>query len=213
MDTNKPSSTSSGTGWIAQIGSILLLALIWAGVFTHQTLPLVSPHPLLQSLGVLAVVQAILILQPTTTPDAKRLGQRAHATLHLLSFLLFLSGITVIETNKHVNHMDHLHSVHGYLGVISGTLMLAQYVFGFCMWALPGLFGGEAQAKALWKYHRYGGYALLVMLLATVGSAMHTPYNVNVLGIKQWAVWLAVVLILIGVFPRIQLRKLGFHRA
>lgn len=67
-----------GTGKLAQAGAILLLAIIWASVFSNPTLPLVSPHPLLQSLGVYTVLQAILILQPTNTPHTKFLGQRAH---------------------------------------------------------------------------------------------------------------------------------------
>lgn len=67
-----------GTGWIAQVGALLLLAVIWTSVLKHQTHALVTPHPLLQSLGVFTVLQAILILQPTTTPAAKLLGQRDH---------------------------------------------------------------------------------------------------------------------------------------
>jgi hypothetical protein len=67
-----------GTGWIAQVGAVFLVGVIWSSVLTHQTHALVSPHPLLQSLGVYTVLQAILILQPTTTPAAKFLGQRAH---------------------------------------------------------------------------------------------------------------------------------------
>lgn len=70
-----------GTGWIAQVGALFLVGVIWSSVLTHQTHSLVSPHPLLQSLGVYTVIQAILILQPTTTPSAKLLGQRVHAFL------------------------------------------------------------------------------------------------------------------------------------
>ncbi|KAK3315005.1 eukaryotic cytochrome b561-domain-containing protein [Apodospora peruviana] len=201
-----------GTGWVAQAGAVLLLADVWSGVFMHKTLPLVSPHPLLQALGAFTLVEAILILQPTTSPETKRLGQRAHASLQLLSFVLFLTGITIIETNKHVNHGEHFHSLHGHLGVITGVLLLGQYLFGFLVWAVPAAFGGEEKAKAMWKYHRYGGYLLLMLVLATIVSAVETDYNKGVLDIKMWTVGLAVVLIVIGVFPRIQLSKLGIQR-
>jgi len=109
--------------------------------------------------------------------------------------------------------MDHFHSLHGYLGAITGILLVGQYTFGFLMWAVPGVFGGVDKAKATWKYHRYGGYLLLVLVLATVLSAMDTDYNKGVLGIRLWVVGIAVVLIVVGVFPRIQLYKLGIHRS
>jgi hypothetical protein len=203
---------SLGTGWIAQVGAVLLLAIVWAQVFLHSLLPLFSPHPLLQSLGVFTVVQAILILQPTWTPETKIVGARAHASLQLLSFLLFAAGITMIETNKFTYHLEHFHSVHGYLGVITGCLLLLQYLFGLLMWAVPGPLGGVDKARALWKYHRWSGYFVFVLLLATVISATRTPYNIDVLDIKLWSVCVAAGLIVIGVFPRISLMKIGVRR-
>ncbi|KAJ4416829.1 hypothetical protein N0V85_002111 [Neurospora sp. IMI 360204] len=202
-----------GTAWLSQVGAVLLLLTTWSAVFLHKLGALISPHPLLQSLGTFLLIQAILILQPTSTPDAKRLGQRIHASLHLLSFLSFVSGITIIETNKHVNHLAHLHSLHAYLGVITATLLLAQYVFGICIWAVPAVFGGEEKAKSLWKYHRCAGYVLLVLVLATVGAAADTDYSKGVLKIKGWTFGLGIALVVLGVFPRVQLRKLGINTA
>ncbi|CCC07494.1 hypothetical protein SMACR_02496 [Sordaria macrospora] len=202
-----------GTAWLSQLGALLLLVTTWSAVFLHKLGALISPHPLLQSLGAFLLIQAILILQPTSTPADKRTGQRIHASLHLLSFLSFVSGIAVIETNKHANHNAHLHSLHGYLGVITGTLLLAQYAFGICMWLVPGVLGGEDKAKALWKYHRYGGYLLLVLVLVTIGAAADTDYSKGVLKIKGWTFGLGITLVVVGVFPRVQLRKLGIDRS
>ncbi|KAK4142998.1 eukaryotic cytochrome b561-domain-containing protein [Dichotomopilus funicola] len=199
-----------GTGWLAQTGGILLLAIIWASVFTNPTLPLVSPHPLLQSLGVYTVLQAILILQPTTTPRTKQAGQRAHVFLHLLSFLLFLTGTTIIELNKHVNHLAHFHSPHAYLGSLSVLFLALQYLFGLATWLTPlsrFIFRTEARAKSLWRYHRASGYVALVLLLATVATAVETDYVRGVLGIRLWAVLVAEGLIVVGVVPRVHLRK------
>ncbi|AEO71407.1 uncharacterized protein THITE_2123726 [Thermothielavioides terrestris NRRL 8126] len=200
-----------GTAWLAQVGAILLLAILWSAVFTHPTLPLVSPHPLLQSLGVFTVLQAILILQPTHTPASKLAGQRAHALLHLLSFSLFAAGTTIIETNKQVHGLPHFHSPHAYLGTAAAALLLAQYAFGLTIWAAPRLYGGEARARALWKYHRAVGYAALVLLLATVAAAVETDYVRAELRLRLWAVLLAEGLIVVGVFPRVHLRKLGLR--
>lgn len=200
-----------GTGWIAQAGAILLVGVIWSSVLTHQTHALVSPHPLLQSLGVYTVLQAILILQPTTTPSTKFLGQRAHFFMHLLSLSLFIAGTTIIQVNKQRNKLPHLHSAHAYLGIGTLLFLLAQYAFGFTMWATPAVWGGEEAAKALWKYHRWTGYAALLLLLATVAAAVETDYNKSVMKVPMWGVVLGEVLIVVGVFPRVHLRKLGLR--
>lgn len=203
----------SGTGWLAQGGAVLLVALVWSSVFSNPPfIPLFSPHPLLQSAGVLAVTEAILILQPTWTASEKVVGARYHAALNLLSFALFTAGIVIIEANKFKQGPgSHFHSVHGYLGVVTGVVLLLQYAVGFLMWGVPGVFGGVEKAKAVWKYHRMNGYLLLLLILATVISAVYTDFNVNVLDIKLWALCVAIALIVLGVYPRLHPRKLGFE--
>ncbi|KAB5585815.1 eukaryotic cytochrome b561-domain-containing protein [Coniochaeta sp. 2T2.1] len=203
-----------GTGWIALAGGLLLVAVIWAGVFLHPLLPLVSPHPLLQSAGLLTSTLAILVLQPTWSPDTKRKGQYAHAALNLLSFLIYVSGVSVILVNKHrsTDPHPHFHSAHGYMGVISAVLLVGQYAVGTAMWAVPGVFGGEERARKVWKYHRMSGYVIYLLLLGTVVAATYTPYNENVLDIKTWSVVAAGVLIVVGVYPRVSLTKLGIRK-
>ncbi|ROW04246.1 hypothetical protein VSDG_01094 [Cytospora chrysosperma] len=204
----------TGTGWLAQAGAILLVALVWSATFQEgrPLIPLFSPHPLLQSAGVLALAEAILVLQPTSRPADKAAGARAHAALNLLSFVLFAAGALVIEANKvRQGPGSHFHSVHGYLGVAASLVLLVQYLFGFLMWGVPGVFGGLDKAKALWKYHRMSGYLLYLLILATVISAVYTDFNVNVLSIRLWTVCVAVALIVIGVYPRLHPRKLGFN--
>lgn len=188
---------------------MFLTILIWASVFT-KPLILFSGHPLAQSLAILTLTESILFLQPTHTAEQKRIGQWAHASLNLLALLLLVAGITIIEYNKIANNGPHFHSVHAYLGVITSIILSIQYLVGFTMWATPSLYGGEQKAKSIWKYHRYSGYVILVLLLATVCSATQTDYNNNVLKIKLWATLLLSILVLVGVFPRIQKQKLGF---
>lgn len=106
---------------------------------------------------------------------------------------------------------SHFHSVHGYLGVLTSVVLLVQYIFGFLMWGVPGVFGGIDNAKALWKYHRISGYLLFLLILATVISAVWTDFNVNVLNIRAWAVVVSIALIVLGVYPRLHPRKLGFN--
>lgn len=116
----------------------------------------------------------------------------------------------IIEANKIKQGPDsHFHSVHGYLGVATSFVLLAQYLVGFLMWAVPSAFGGEVRAKAVWKYHRASGYLLFALIIATVVSAVFTGFNVNVLDIKLWAVVVSVALLVAGVYPRLHPRKFG----
>lgn len=202
----------TGTGILAQLGVGLLFVLIWASVFT-KPLILFSAHPLAQSLAILTLVQSILSLQPTHTPEQKRVAQRVHASLNLFAFLALVTGVTIIEYNKQASHGQHFHSAHGYLGVISAIVILLQYFVGFTMWATPQLYGGERGAKTIWKYHRYSGYLILMLLLVTVCYATGTDYNKNVLKIKPWATIILSLLIFVGVFPRIQKQKLGIGQS
>ncbi|KAK6955601.1 hypothetical protein Daesc_003243 [Daldinia eschscholtzii] len=199
-----------GTGVLAEAGGILLVASVWASVFLNGPLILFSVHPLAQSLGLLVLIQSILVLQPTHTGSQKQVGQKIHAGLNFLGIVTFAVGVISIEVNKFKNNGVHFHSVHGYLGVIASFWLLAQYLVGFTMFATPKLYGGEAKAKSIWKYHRSSGYVLLLFLAATVISATQTDYNLNVLGLKLWATIVISVLLVIGVFPRIRKQKLGF---
>jgi cytochrome b-561 len=202
-------SRLSGTGVIAQLGIILFFIMFWAAVFT-KPLILFSGHPLAQSTGILILVQSVLSLQPTHSAEQKRVGQLVHASLNLFAFLVFVAGVTIIEYNKVASNQPHFHSVHGYLGVITSIILLLQYLVGFTMWATPRLYGGVANAKAVWKYHRYSGYFVLLLLLATACSATQTSYNQYVLKVKLWATILLSIVIVAGIAPRIQKQKLGF---
>lgn len=84
-----------------------------------------------------------------------------------------------------------------------------QGFIGFTQYFVPQLYGGEANAKKIWKYHRASGYLVFVLMLATVAAATQATYNKNVLGIKLWAVLVAAVLTLAGIVPRIKKQKLG----
>ncbi|KAI1107290.1 eukaryotic cytochrome b561-domain-containing protein [Jackrogersella minutella] len=198
-----------GTGVIAEAAGVLLVASVWAAVFLNGPLILFSVHPLAQSMGMLVLIQSILVLQPTHTGAQKEVGQKIHAGLNLLAFATFAVGVISIEVNKGLSPGAHFHSVHGYLGVVASFWLLAQYLVGFTMFAAPALYGGEAKAKSVWKYHRSSGYVLLLLLAATVISATKTDYNVNVLGLKLWAMIVIFVLMIVGVFPRIKKHKLG----
>ncbi|KAG5978821.1 hypothetical protein E4U55_005894 [Claviceps digitariae] len=198
-----------GTGVVAELGIILLTLNIWAHIFMKPVI-FFSGHPLAMSLAVFTLVQSILALQPTSTPRQKRLGQRVHASLNFVALVALVTGAVFIQVNKFRSGGPHFHSPHAYVGAITLLVIVGQYAVGLTMWATPGLYGGVDKAKKLYKYHRYSGYLVLVLLLSTVCTAMKTDYVVGVLGIGVWGVVVAAVVVLLGVFARIQKQKLGF---
>lgn len=209
--TPLPTNLYLGTAPLTLLGLLLLATLIPYSILTHPRLPLVSPHPLLQTSGYVLLVLAILILQPTSSlvPEAKRRARAWHGILQGLSAACFVAGVGVIEANKVVNAGEHFHSAHGVLGAVSGVVLGVQYLFGVVMWLAPGVVGvGEERARGWWRWHRYSGYGVLVLLTGTVVSAAATPYVAGVLEVKFWTVVLAGVLVLVGVFPRVQLGKM-----
>ncbi|KAG5912949.1 hypothetical protein E4U53_005080 [Claviceps sorghi] len=197
-----------GTGVVAELGIILLTLDIWAHIFMKPVI-FFSGHPLAMTIALFTLVQSILALQPTSTAGQKRIGQRVHASLNLVAFAALVTGAVFIQVNKFRSHSPHFHSLHAYVGAVTLLLIAGQYVVGFTMWATPGLYGGVDSAKKLYKYHRYGGYLILVLLLATVCTAMETDYVVGVLGINVWGVVVGAVVVLLGVGARIQKHKLG----
>ncbi|EPE29302.1 hypothetical protein GLAREA_00462 [Glarea lozoyensis ATCC 20868] len=197
-----------GTAVVAQAGILLLVASVWANVFLNDLI-LFSAHPLLNSAGLLALTQGILILQPTHTPQQKRQGTIAHFTINNIAIDALIAGLVVIEYNKIAHNGTHFVSAHAILGLITYILLAIQALVGFTAYFFPQLYGSVDNAKSLYKYHRISGYVILTTMLATVCAATQTDYNKNVLDIKLWAVLVSSILLLIGVLPRIKKQKLG----
>ncbi|KAA6414588.1 MAG: cytochrome b561 [Lasallia pustulata] len=197
-----------GTAVLAQAGIWILAATVWASVFIHPLI-LFSAHPLLNSAGILLTTQAILILQPTHTPQQKQQGTNIHAILNGTSILALIAGLIIIEYNKIAHNGEHFRSPHAILGLLTYVFFILQALVGIAQYYIPTVFGSVDNAKAIYKYHRMSGYVLLVLAMATVAAATQTDYNKNVLGIQLWAVLVAEVITLAGVLPRIKKQKLG----
>jgi len=207
-DANLLYNFVAGTAPLAQVGGLILVALVWAAVFTHTILIPFSLHPLLNSLAILFALEAILILQPTHTADQKREGTYVHAGFVILAALCFYGALAAILVHKKRAGMSHFESPHAILGVIIYSVLLLQAFIGFTQYFVPGLYGGVDNAKAVYKYHRLSGYLLLTLFLVNVILASLTPYGGRVLNLKSWGVALVGVLTVAGVFPRIKKQKI-----
>ena len=115
----------------------------------------------------------------------------------------------IIEYNKISHQGAHFVSAHAILGLIVYIIVAIQAFVGITQFFTPGLYGGESNAKKLYKWHRMSGYLVLVLMLATVCAATQTDFNKNVLQMQLWAVIAASVITLVGVVPRIKKQKMG----
>ena len=159
--------------------------------------------------GILLLVQAILLLQPTHMPAQKRQGTNIHAALNGVGLVCLIAGLIVIEVNKNINGFPHLESPHAILGVITYVAFILQVLIGIAQYYIPNLLGGVNNAKKIYKYHRVSGYVILVLALATVAAATETKFNKMALHIHMWAVIVTSLLVLAGILPRIKKQKIG----
>ncbi|KAI5797744.1 hypothetical protein EDC01DRAFT_651165 [Geopyxis carbonaria] len=203
----------TGTAPLAQLGGIVLFGIVWGAVFTHKTL-IFSAHPLLNAAAVLFAIQAILVVQPTHTPEQKRKGTWLHATFWAMALGSFYAALAIVLWHKQHSHIDHFESPHAILGLVIYGLLLLQAFVGVTQYFFPGIYGGVDNAKKLYRYHRVFGYILLLLILINVILASLTKYGGVILGIKTWATVLASVFVVIGIAPRIKPVKVAlWHRS
>lgn len=164
---------------------------------------------LLNSAGILFIVQAILVVQPTHTAEQKREGTHIHAILNGIGVLSIIGGLIIIEYNKISGGHAHFGTPHNIIGLIVSIAVILQALVGIAQFYIPGLFGGVNNAQAIYKYHRASGYVILLLAFAAVATATQTAYN-KILGIQLWVVIVASIITIVGVFPRIKKSKFGF---
>ncbi|KAF3272888.1 hypothetical protein TWF173_002335 [Orbilia oligospora] len=199
-----------GTGFLAQIGLLVLLITVWISIFSLP-LGLFTLHPLFNSVGILLIFEAVLLLQPTHTPGQKIKGAIVHSILIGASLLLLIGAGVAIVLNKVRTKHSHLDSVHAILGLLVYVIVLGQTIVGFAQFYTPHLFGSTENAKAIYKYHRIAGYTIQLLLIATLVAASRTTFALGPLKFTTWKVAFGSILVALGVFPRIKKEKLGFN--
>lgn len=164
---------------------------------------------LLNAAGFLFVVQAILLVQPTHTPEQKWEGTNIHAILNGIGVLSLIGGLIIIEYNKISAGRAHFGTSHNIVGLVVYILFILQALVGIAQYYIPSIFGSINNAKAIYKYHRASGYLILVLALAAFATATQTAFN-DQLKIQLWVVIVASVILLVGLLPRIKKAKFGF---
>lgn len=135
------------------------------------SLPLFGYHPLVQSLGILLLLQAVVVLQRTTgqQPVEKRAALDAHQWINIgLVLPLLTVGASIMWYLHDQPNSAHFISYHGILGTACVVVAWIQAALGAAsVWWKGKLVGGENKGKALWKYHRLSGYVLVTLFLIT----------------------------------------------
>lgn len=199
-----------GTAPLAQVGGLVLVVLVWTSAFMHSLI-IFDGHPMLNSLAVLFAVQAILILQPTGMYNMvqKRRAAYLHATFVAFAAVCFLAALGIVLWHKQHSHIPHFETIHSKFGIATYALIIMQALIGFTQLFIPQIYGGEENAKAMFKYHRTAGYVVVLPMIAvTLILATRTYYGGHVLNLKTWAAVLASVAIVAGIYPRIKIAKL-----
>lgn len=190
---------------VSQAAAISFAALIAYVVLTHvpHPLPLFGWHPLLQSLGLILLVQGILTLQPTVgaQPTAKARASTFHQYLHaLLVVPLFTAGASIMYYLHDQPGTKHYISWHGTMGATLVCLAWIQAVVGAAAtWGNGVLVGGPNKGRALWKYHRASGYGVVTLFVLTFLLAIwETTWVQNNTSVVQRLVASGLLVLLLG---------------
>lgn len=196
----------SGTAVLSQVGVWLIFLTVWYSVLTTPII-LVSFHPLANSLGLMLIVNAILLVQPTHTQEQKIEGTKAHSVLNVLGVASFVTGAVIIYVNKAKHDAPHFASVHGKFGLITGIVLFLQLLVGLVQFYFPNLLGGENKAKKLYKWHRASGYLISALAIVTITLGTQTDWYLG----KVRVLWIWIlfdILIVVGMMPRIKPSKM-----
>ncbi|OLL22808.1 Cytochrome b561 [Neolecta irregularis DAH-3] len=196
----------TGTAPVAQVGIFVIFLAIWSVVLTSEY-SLFSPHPLLNSAALVLLIQSILLLQPTHTPEQKQEGAILHSILNGVALLEFISALVIIVLNKQSHNSKHFTSLHGKLGLTTYILLFIQALVGFLQYYTPGAFGSIENAKKVYKYHRASGYIILLFGLVNAILGTQTDYFYGLFSVT-WIWVLAGILVFAGVASRLKVSKM-----
>ncbi|KAG5363151.1 hypothetical protein CJU89_2310 [Yarrowia sp. B02] len=189
----------TGSAIPVQIGLLLVVGSVLYGVLTTPII-LFSYHPIFNSLGFFLLGQGILITQPEPRSAAqKQVGGEIHGALNSLAVLAYVTGAGVILYNKEKNHAQHFYSWHGTFGIITYVLLVLVMLVGAAQFWWPAeVFGSVHKGRAIYKFHRVGGYAVWALTAFTILLALESDFNHNALHISYYTV--APGLLLVAVF-------------
>jgi len=157
-------------------------------------------HPLLMAMVVSMATLGIVVLQ-------KAYSLNFHKVMQSIAFLSVIGGFYITYTFKAEGNKEHFTSPHGKFGLITFSLILIQSIAGSTLVNFPGVVGGVAKAKAMYKYHRVSGYLLLSLIWLTALGGTQADWTKSQFD-HLW-IWLSATgMVLVGIIGGIKSSKL-----
>jgi cytochrome b-561 len=89
---------------------------------------------------------------------------------NFMAVMLFCAGLASVFRYKEKNHLASLYSTHSWLGIFTVVLVFAQFLIGFCTYALPGI--TMLTKQRVYPLHSAIGLASTVTAVAAVLSGI-----------------------------------------
>jgi Eukaryotic cytochrome b561 len=77
-------------------------------------------------MALVLVTNALLLLQPTHTPEQKRIGAVTHGILNSVALASFTTAVIIILYNKAAHNASHFTTAHGRIGITTYILLIIQ---------------------------------------------------------------------------------------
>ncbi|CAO3609097.1 unnamed protein product [Cunninghamella blakesleeana] len=184
-------------------------ALFILSVLVRIPLSVFSFHPFFMTIFILILTEGIATLQTTKTLQEKREGLKKHALIQLLAYISSGIGFSAIFYNKIISGKPHFTSFHGQLGIFTFGYLLFQLIFGLLIAFIPSI---SFHAKKYWKYHRFTGYFLFLIVSTVALAGVQADYVLANAPIHStFFILISVIIftsILSGIFLRIRVYKL-----
>jgi cytochrome b-561 domain containing protein 2 len=214
----KPEAT--GGDAIAQVvvitsATILVITTWLIAFFGGASFKWFTWHPLLLSASLTLFSYGVLTLQPTSQARTKAAGLVRHQLAMIgLGIPVALLGFLAVFFTKIANDKQHFTSWHGFIGIFTlGLLAVQAIVGGGSVWFNGAMFGGNPQAKLVWKYHRLVGYVTYTLFLFTLylgGAWSHWATEHSSSFVRFIAYTLAPTALIGAVYYRVRLSKMKF---
>ncbi|XP_027993308.2 lysosomal membrane ascorbate-dependent ferrireductase CYB561A3 [Eptesicus fuscus] len=164
---------------LSSLGAVCVLFTIywmwsWHGGFAWDGSTLTfNCHPVLMVAGMVVVYSAASLVYrlPQSWVGPKLPWKIAHASLHLLAFLLTVLGLVAVFRYHNSKGIANLYSLHSWLGITTVFFFACQWLLGFAVFLLPW---ASLRLRGLLKpVHVFFGASILALALASVISGIN----------------------------------------
>ncbi|GBB92046.1 hypothetical protein RclHR1_19590002 [Rhizophagus clarus] len=191
---------------LASLGALLFASTVWYITSSTEYIFFIW-HPTLMATVLLMATQGTIVLQKAESRQEKDGALNFHKLMQSITFLSVIGGFYIIYTFKSEENKEHFASPHGKSGLITFSLILIQTIAGSTLVNFPGVVGGVAKAKSMYKYHRISGYLVLSLIWLTALGGTGADWTKSQFD-HPWVWLLATGMVLVGIIGGIKSNKM-----